>query len=81
MGYFEIFLLLVFLSWAVAYQQRLVQGLTIVLLILMLWLLYYNLDLSFLLKSLSILVSGALLLAMAQLLLKSSDAKLQGAAS
>lgn len=80
MGYFEIFLLLVFLSWAVAYQQRLVQGLTIVLLILMLWLLYYNLDLSFLLKSLSILVSGALLLAMAQLLMKSSDAKLQGAA-
>lgn len=81
LGYFEIFLLLVFLSWAVVYQQRLMQGLTIVLLIFMLWLLYYNLDLSFLLKSLSIFVSGVLLLTMTQLLLKSSDAKLQGAES
>lgn len=68
MGYFEIFLLLVMLSWAISYQQGLVKALSILLLIFSLWMLYYNLGLSFLLKSLSILISGILLLAMAWLL-------------
>lgn len=68
MGYFEIFLLLVLLSWSVAYPQNLVKALSIVLLIFSLWMLYYNLGLSFLLKSFSILISGVLLLAIAWML-------------
>ena len=68
MGYFEIFLLLALLSWALVYQQTLVKALSIALLIFSLWMLYYNLGLSFLLKSFTIFISGILLLGVAWML-------------
>ncbi|WP_180076738.1 DUF2157 domain-containing protein [Acinetobacter sp. YH12251] len=68
MGYFGIFLLLVLLAWAQVYQQSLVKALSIVLIIFSLWMLYYNLGLSFLLKSLTILISGLLLLGITKML-------------
>ncbi|WP_347455920.1 DUF2157 domain-containing protein [Acinetobacter sp. ANC 7454] len=58
LGYFEIFIILVLMSWAVSSQQTLIQGLLILLLIFWLWMLYYNLGLSFLVKSLTIFISG-----------------------
>ncbi|MFV5491607.1 DUF2157 domain-containing protein [Acinetobacter sp. ASP199] len=58
LGYFEIFIIMLLMAWAVAYQQRLIQALSILLLILWLWMLYYNLGLSFLIKSLTIFISG-----------------------
>ncbi|MDY6457209.1 DUF2157 domain-containing protein [Acinetobacter faecalis] len=57
-GYFEIFIIMLLMAWAVVYQQRLLQGLLILLLIFWLWMLYYNLGLSFLVKSLTIFISG-----------------------
>ena len=58
LGYFEIFIIMLLMAWAVVYQQRLLQGLLILLLIFWLWMLYYNLGLSFLVKSLTIFISG-----------------------
>ena len=55
-------------------QQRLMQALSILLLIFWLWLLYYNLGLSFLFKSVSIFASGVLVLLLAYVL---SSPKLQ----
>ena len=46
------------MAWAVVYQERLLQGLLILLLIFWFWMLYYNLGLSFLVKSLTIFISG-----------------------
>lgn len=68
LGYFEIFIILVFMAWAMVNQQRLMQALTILLLIFWLWLLYYNLGLSFLFKSVSIFASGVLVLLLAYML-------------
>lgn len=62
LGYFEIFIILVLMSWAVFSQQKLIQGLLILLLIFWLWMLYYNLGLSFLTKSLTIFISGLIVL-------------------
>lgn len=58
LGYFEIFIIMLLMAWAVVYQQRLMQALSILLLIFWLWMLYYNLGLSFLVKSLTIFISG-----------------------
>lgn len=58
LGYFEIFIIMLLMAWAVVYQQRLIQALSILLLIFWLWMLYYNLGLSFLVKSLTIFISG-----------------------
>jgi len=68
LGYFEIFIIMLLMAWAVVYQQRLIQALTILLLIFWLWMLYYNLGLSFLLKSISIFASGILVLLLAYIL-------------
>jgi len=68
LGYFEIFIILIFMAWAMLNQQRLMQALLILLLIFWLWLLYYNLGLSFLVKSLSIFASGVLVLLLAYVL-------------
>lgn len=68
MGYFEIFLILALLSWAQVYQQTLVKALCILLLIFSLWLLYYNLGFSFLLKSFTIFISGVLVLGLTWML-------------
>ncbi|MBB6362109.1 DUF2157 domain-containing protein [Acinetobacter lwoffii] len=68
LGYFEIFIIMLLMAWAVVYQQRLMQALSILLLIFWLWLLYYNLGLSFLFKSVSIFASGVLVLLLAYVL-------------
>ncbi|UHT64028.1 DUF2157 domain-containing protein [Acinetobacter lwoffii] len=68
LGYFEIFIILVFMAWAMVNQQRLMQALSILLLIFWLWLLYYNLGVSFLFKSVSIFTSGVLVLFLAYVL-------------
>ena len=57
-GYFEVFVLWLFLAWATVYRHRWVQSLCILLLIFWLWILYYRLGISFLSKSLTILISG-----------------------
>lgn len=68
LGYFEIFIILVLLAWAMVNRQGLMQALSILLLIFWLWLLYYNLGLSFLFKSISIFASGLLVLFLASVL-------------
>ena len=68
LGYFEIFIILVLMAWAMVNQQRLMQALLVLLLIFWLWLLYYNLGLSFLFKSVSIFASGLLVLLLAYVL-------------
>lgn len=80
-GYFEIFILLALLAWAVAYQQRLVQALSVLLLVFWLWLLYYSLSVSFLMKSLSIFLSGLAILLLAHLLAQNSRTAVQGGAA
>lgn len=68
LGYFEIFIILVLMAWAMVNQQRLMQALLVLLLIFWLWLLYYNLGLSFLFKSVSIFASALLVLLLAYVL-------------
>lgn len=68
LGYFEIFIILVLMAWAMVNQQRLMQALLVLLLIFWLWMLYYNLGLSFLFKSISIFASGILVLGLAHIL-------------
>ncbi|WP_286830990.1 DUF2157 domain-containing protein, partial [Acinetobacter sp. UBA3132] len=58
LGYFEIFIIMLLMAWAVVYQQRMIQALSILLLIFWLWMLYYNLGLSLLVNSLTIFISG-----------------------
>ncbi len=60
LGYFEIFIIMLLMAWAVVYKQRLIQALLILLLMFWLWMLYYHLGLSFLAKSTSIFCSGIL---------------------
>lgn len=60
LGYFEIFIIMLLMAWAVVYKQRLIQALLILLLMFWLWMLYYHLGLSFLAKSASIFCSGIL---------------------
>ena len=80
LGYFEIFIIMLLMAWAVVYQQRLIQALTILLLIFWLWMLYYNLGLSFLFKSISIFASGILVLLLAYMLMQSKLQHDQGEA-
>ncbi|EXT74691.1 DUF2157 domain-containing protein [Acinetobacter nosocomialis] len=70
LGYFDIFILFVILTWALKNQDRIVHGVTLIVFTFVLWQLYYSLQLSFLAKSASILVSGIILLALYGLLLK-----------
>ncbi|HFG6937541.1 DUF2157 domain-containing protein [Acinetobacter baumannii] len=70
LGYFEVFILFVILTWALKNKDRIVYGVTLVVFAFVLWQLYYSLQLSFLAKSASILVSGIILLALYGLLMK-----------
>ncbi|WP_312088457.1 DUF2157 domain-containing protein [Acinetobacter variabilis] len=74
LGYFEIFVIMLLMAWAIVYKQSLIQALTILLLIFWLWMLYYNLGLSFLFKSISIFASGILVLLLTYIL---KESKLQ----
>ncbi|HEC0040835.1 DUF2157 domain-containing protein [Acinetobacter baumannii] len=70
LGYFEVFILFVILTWALKNKDRIVYGVTLVVFAFVLWQLYYSLQLSFLAKSASISVSGIILLALYGLLMK-----------
>ncbi len=70
LGYFDVFILFVILTWALKNQDRIVYGVTLIVFTFVLWQLYYSLQLSFLAKSASILVSGIILLALYGLLIK-----------
>ncbi len=58
LGYFEIFLCVLVLAWGLEHRDRLVYALSIVVLCLLLFHLYYFLGVSFLAKSLTIFLSG-----------------------
>lgn len=62
LGYFEILIILLLMAQAIVSRQSLIQALSVLLLIFWLWMLYYQLGLSFLFKSLSIFVSGLMIL-------------------
>jgi len=70
LGYFEVFILFVILTWALKNKDRIVYGITLLVFVIVLWQLYYSLQLSFLAKSASILGSGIILLALYRLLLQ-----------
>lgn len=70
LGYFEVFILFVIVTWALKNKDRVVYGITLLVFAIVLWQLYYSLQLSFLAKSASILVSGMILLALYRLLLQ-----------
>lgn len=70
LGYFDVFILFVILTWALKNKDRIVYGITLLVFATVLWQLYYSLQLSFLAKSASILVSGIMLLALYRLLLQ-----------
>ncbi|HCU74288.1 MAG TPA: hypothetical protein DGS69_01165, partial [Acinetobacter baumannii] len=70
LGYFEVFILFIILTWALKNKDRIVYGVTLIVFAFVLWQLYYSLQLSFLAKSASILVSGIILLALYGLLMK-----------
>ncbi|WP_436463246.1 DUF2157 domain-containing protein [Acinetobacter seifertii] len=70
LGYFDVFIIFVILTWALKNKDRIVYGITLLVFATVLWQLYYSLQLSFLAKSASILVSGIILLALYRLLLQ-----------
>ncbi|MFW1746430.1 DUF2157 domain-containing protein [Acinetobacter guillouiae] len=61
-GYFEIFICIAILSWALSQLDKIVYGFALVTLALTLCFIYYALNVSFLVKSLSIFSSGLILL-------------------
>ncbi|RLL47362.1 DUF4401 domain-containing protein [Acinetobacter cumulans] len=67
LGYFEIFLCMLMLAWALERKDRLIYACSILVLCLLLTHLYYFLGLSFLVKSLSIFISGLAVLLLAYL--------------
>lgn len=68
LGYFEIFILFIILTWALKKKDYIVYGVTLAVFVLVLWQLYYNLQITFLAKSASILISGLVLWALYWLL-------------
>ena len=61
-GYFDIFICLAVLSWTLRKQDKVVYSFALVTFALILGFLYYSLDVPFLIKSLSIFMSGLVLL-------------------
>lgn len=61
LGYFEVFILFIILTWAIKKKDYIVYGVTLAVFVLVLWQLYYNLQITFLAKSASILISGLVL--------------------
>jgi len=68
LGYFEVFILFIILTWAIKKKDYIVYGITLTVFVLVLWQLYYNLQITFLAKSASILISGLVLWALYWLL-------------
>lgn len=68
LGYFEIFILFIILTWALKKKDYIVYGVSLAVLVLVFWQLYYNLQITFLAKSASIFISGVVLFALSWLL-------------
>ncbi|EEY79155.1 hypothetical protein HMPREF0012_02024 [Acinetobacter calcoaceticus RUH2202] len=68
LGYFEVFILFIILTWAIKKKDYIVYGITLTVFVLVLWQLYCNLQITFLAKSASILISGLVLWALYWLL-------------
>jgi len=68
LGYFEIFILLIILTWALKKKDHVVYGVSLAVFVFVFWQLYYNLQINFLAKSASIFISGVVLLALSWLL-------------
>lgn len=64
-GYFEILILFIILAWSLKEKHKLIYGLCLASIIFFLWSLYYSLAIPFLLKSLSLFISGIVVLAFA----------------
>lgn len=71
LGYFEIYLILLIMAWALQFSERLIFSCALAILIFLCWQLYYLLELSFLFKAFSIFISGVLLLLLYVVLQKS----------
>ncbi|RZG86178.1 DUF4401 domain-containing protein [Acinetobacter sp. WCHAc060033] len=69
-GYFEIFIVLAVLSWALMKKDKVTYAFALLAFIIILWCLYYSLDLTFLVKSLSIFISGTSLLLLSLCLMR-----------
>lgn len=69
-GYFEIFIVLAVLSWALMKKDKVTYAFALLAFIVILWCLYYSLDLTFLVKSLSIFISGTSLLLLSLCLMR-----------
>jgi len=61
-GYFDIFICLVIISWALKTQDKVIYGFALATFAVILGFLYYSLDVTFLIKSLSMFLSGLILL-------------------
>ncbi|WP_010113156.1 DUF2157 domain-containing protein [Acinetobacter sp. P8-3-8] len=61
-GYFEIFICLAVISWALKKQDKVIYAFALVTFALILGFLYYSLEMTFLIKSFSIFMSGLVLL-------------------
>lgn len=68
LGYFEIFILLIILTWALKKKDYIVYGVSLTIFVFVFWQLYYNLQITFLAKSASIFISGIVLLVLSWLL-------------
>lgn len=68
LGYFEIFILFMILTWALKEKDYIVYGVTLAVFVLVFWQLYYNLQVTFLAKSASIFISGIVVLVLYWLL-------------
>jgi len=68
LGYFEIFILFIILTWALKKKDHVVYGVSLAVFVFVFWQLYYNLQINFLAKSASIFISGVVLLALSWLL-------------
>ncbi|RZG44998.1 DUF2157 domain-containing protein [Acinetobacter wuhouensis] len=69
-GYFEIFIVLAVFSWALMKKDKVTYAFALLAFIIILWCLYYSLDLTFLIKSLSIFISGTSLLLLSLCLMR-----------
>ena len=70
---FEIAIVLCILAWAIQQKDKIVYTLSLVVFTLLLWHMYYSLELSFLLKSLTLFLSGLFLYAFAYFLASSTS--------
>lgn len=74
-GYFEIFIVLAILSWALMKNDKFIYAFALLTLTIILWCLYYSLEVTFLVKSLSIFISGITLLLLSLCFMNSKNQK------